>query len=131
MHKFFLLMTACCLALAAQGQLRYQKFYDADKQHAAVEGLMTDDSVRTGTWTWWHPNGKVYQQGEYNNRGEKVGTWNVFYDDGAKCAVENYDNGYCREWYHDGTLKSEVLIVNRMKQGSYKSWYHSDRKSVV
>ena len=123
MQKVVLLLAVCGMAFQLQGQIRYQKFYDVAKQHAAVEGMMTDDSVRTGVWTWWHQNGRVYQQGSYNSRGEKIGTWNIFYEDGAKCAVENYEHGYTREWYHDGTLKSEVLVVDRHKQGTYKSWY--------
>ena len=113
----------CCLGVQLNAQVRYQKFYDPEKRHAAVEGMMTDDSVRTGQWTWWHQNGRVYQQGTYNERGEKSGTWQSYYEDGSKRSVECYDNGTSRWWYEDGSLMSEVSVQNGRKQGLYKSWY--------
>ena len=123
MLKKSIVFLLCCSFLQLNAQIRYQKFYDAQQQKAAVEGMMTDDSVRTGDWTWWHQNGRVYQQGKYNEHGEKMGTWKVFYDDGSKCAEECYGNGTSREWYQNGNLKSEVTVANGLKQGTYKSWY--------
>ena len=120
MLKKSIVFLLCCSFLQLNAQIRYQKFYDAQQQKAAVEGMMTDDSVRTGDWTWWHQNGRVYQQGKYNEHGEKVGTWKVFYDDGSKCAEECYGNGTSREWYQNGNLKSEVTVANGLKQGTVK-----------
>ena len=94
--KKILFLVVCCATFVSQAQIQYQKFYDSQKKHAAVEGMMTDDSVRMGQWTWWHQNGRVYQQGTYDRRGQKTGTWHIFYDNGAKCADECYDNGTSR-----------------------------------
>ena len=42
------LLLACLLCLSQlSAQIRYQKFYDSQNQQVAVEGTMTDDSVRT------------------------------------------------------------------------------------
>ena len=80
MKKNIVFSLFVCSLLSVNAQIRYQKFYDADKGHPAVEGMMTDDSVRTGDWTFWHRNGRVFQQGRYNDRGEKTGVWKVFYE---------------------------------------------------
>ncbi|MBR6331188.1 MAG: toxin-antitoxin system YwqK family antitoxin, partial [Bacteroidales bacterium] len=116
-----------CVA-SLQAQVRYQKFYDAEKKHPAVEGMMTDDSVRMGNWTFWHPNGQVFQMGQYNDRGEKTGLWKVFYEDGSRCAEENFENGVSKEWYSDGSKKSEVPVVAGRKNGMYRSWYPNGQK---
>ena len=128
MFKKISLLLLCTLAMQLNAQVRYQKFYDKEQRHTAVEGMMSDDSVRIGQWTWWHQNGKVYQQGTYNDRGEKTGVWKQFYDDGSRCAVECYGTGTSQEWYRNGTLKSEIRVKDGKKNGTYRSWYENGKQ---
>ena len=78
-RRIFLLALACLVASQTIAQIKFESYYDKDKMYKSIEGDMTEDSVRIGKWTWWHPNGKVFQQGEYTD-GEKSGTWVVYHD---------------------------------------------------
>ena len=73
MNKRHILLTLACIAtITSQGQISYQKYYDKAQKQTAVEGTLSDDSVRIGDWTWWHPSGHVYQQGHYDSHGKNV-----------------------------------------------------------
>ena len=94
MRRSILFLAVICLITSqAYSQIKFESYYDQGTMYKSIEGEMTRDSVRVGKWTWWHPNGKVFQQGEYSN-GKKVGQWVVYYEDETLCAKEDYENGY-------------------------------------
>ncbi|MBR0072817.1 MAG: hypothetical protein IJP95_03180, partial [Bacteroidales bacterium] len=120
---FAFALVAFVVSASAQ---KFVKYYDEEKTQKSVEGQYSG-KTKVGDWTLYHPNGKVYQQGSYDNRGDKVGVWKTFYDDGSKCAEETYGNGTNREWHRNGKLKSEVAVADGKKNGTYKSWYNNGK----
>ena len=59
MNKRHILLTLACIAtITSQGQISYQKYYDKAQKQTAVEGTLSDDSVRIGDWT--NPKIKKY-----------------------------------------------------------------------
>ena len=121
MKKYSILLLACLTVATTQAQTQYRKTYDSSKQ-PSVEGTLNEAGRRTGSWTWWYPNGQVSQQGTYN-AGQKTGTWVLYYDDGSKMAEECHTTGISRSWHRNGDLKSEVAVENGKKNGTYRSWY--------
>ncbi|MBO7540793.1 MAG: hypothetical protein J6T33_03945, partial [Bacteroidales bacterium] len=91
MKKLVIALSLIAFVATATAQ-KFVKYYDEEKNHKSVEGQYTG-KTKVGDWTLYHPNGKVYQQGSYDNSGDKVGVWKTFYDDGSKCAEETYGNG--------------------------------------
>ena len=119
MKRYSILLVACIMiATAAQAQTQYRKTYSGSNQ-TSVEGTMNASGKRTGSWTWWYPNGQVSQQGTYAD-GRRSGIWIYYYDDGSKMAEECYTNGVNRSWYRNGDLKSEVAVENGKRNGIYR-----------
>ena len=129
MKRAFFLAFVLMLAMSASAQIRYEVPYATHPDQMYVSGTLNEDSVHVGNWTWWHPNGKVFRQGKYDNQGRKVGVWRVFYNDGSK-HEENVmsGNGTSRTWYADGKLQSEVKVVDGKKDGMFVSWYNNGQK---
>ncbi len=40
------------------------------------------DDIKVGLWKRYHPNGQLYDQGEYDPQGEKTGVWETYSADG-------------------------------------------------
>ena len=124
MKKTLLLAFAILLTSSLSAQIKYKQSYATHPDQTYVEGTLSDDSVHIGTWTWWHPNGKVFRQGKYDNLGHKIGVWRTFYNDGQK--HEEYvmtGSGTSCTWYENGSKQSEVPVVDGKKDGTFKSWY--------
>ena len=75
--------------------------------------------LKEGKWTYWHNNGKIKEQGEYQNN-LKTGTWISRYDNGQKNDEGNYvageKDGKWIEWDLDG----DILYRTRWKEGIKK-----------
>ncbi len=65
---------------------------------------------RVGQWLFFHNNSELQAEGNYNDKGEKIGTWKYYYDIGAIKSVENYDNGEVTVYSTDGG-KSEYFFL--------------------
>ena len=86
MKKSLIIALALVAGLTATAQTPYQKKYSNSNQ-PSVQGTLNDQNRRTGSWTWWYLNGKISQEGSYNN-GEKTGVWTLYYEDGSRMAEE-------------------------------------------
>ena len=95
MKQLVIALSLIAFVATASAQ-KFVKYYDEEKNHKSVEGQYSG-KTKVGEWTLYHPNGKVYQTGSYDNKGDKVGTWMTYYDDGSKCAEESFANGTSRE----------------------------------
>ena len=51
------------------------------------------NGVMTGTWQWFHTNGKPYIIGTYNSNGKQTGTWIKHDDKGNITHKVQYSNG--------------------------------------
>ena len=108
MKRTFIIAFMSLCALTASAQIHYEEAYRTHPDQLYVSGTLNDDSVHIGNWTWWHPNGKVFRQGKYDNQGHKTGTWRTFYNDGTKHEeMVMSGDGMSRTWYASGK-KQEV-----------------------
>ena len=129
MKKSIILAVGCLLAFTAGAQIHYEEAYVTHPDQMYVSGTLNEDSVHIGNWTWWHPNGKVFRKGKYDNQGHKVGIWRTFYNDGSKHEeMVMSGNGTSSTWYPDGSKQSEVTVVDGKKEGMFLSWYQNGQK---
>jgi antitoxin component YwqK of YwqJK toxin-antitoxin module len=63
------------------------------------------DNKEMGEWLFYHSNGKLWTQGNYNN-GVKVGLWKMWNNAGDLLQEYYADNGYSKTWYPNGTQES-------------------------
>jgi len=68
------------------------------------------NDVRVGRWLFFHDNSELNAEGTYNDKGEKIGTWNYYYDVGKVKSVENYETGEVTVYSTDGN-KSEYFFL--------------------
>lgn len=130
----------------------YKQYYENGKLQ--TEGFYKEDNPDS-TWISYSYNGKISEQGSYQN-GVKVGMWQAFYDDGTKKYEYFYDtdsnhlfepsklawsqmgvkvleisldkagNGFQKIWTDKGVLTQETEIIQNSKiMGLSKTWYDS------
>jgi antitoxin component YwqK of YwqJK toxin-antitoxin module len=100
-------------------------------------------SIRTGTSTFYHPNGKIHQKGSYyplkfNFKTEylKEGVWEEYDSTGKRMPKTEYRNGAVYNgWYYDlyrygnvTTVKYQVKVVNGKREGLWKRFSHRQDK---
>ena len=79
----------------------------------------------------YHKNGNIELSGEYNN-GEKVGEWNMLYEDGKKRRFlkyyKNEDGLFCdyKAWYTNGNLADNY--IEKKDSLSHRYMYCGDCK---
>jgi len=85
----------------------------------------TDEPVRVGEWTEWHPNGTVSYRGEFRH-GKPVGEHIWWHENGQKLVVGNYQQGLQEElwtrWHPNGQKQQEGIYVAGVKRGTWRSW---------
>ena len=100
--------------------LKYRLFDKEEK--LLVEGTVSNDGdkfLREGKWTEYYSNGKIKNTGYYH-RGNPVGNWEKFYDNGSPMTICSYalvEGGttfYCmtgtyEEFFENGQLKLKGL----------------------
>ena len=67
---------------------------------------------RMGHWVYFHNNMERSAEGNYNNNGDKIGTWKYYLNTGAVKSVENYDNGEVTLYYPDGAKRQHFFLKN-------------------
>lgn len=75
-------------------------------------------------------DGNVKVQGLLTKDGKRIGTWESFYPDGKPWSVGTYDtagveNGLKRVWYDNGKVRYQGQMVNGKSAGE---WEFFDRK---
>jgi uncharacterized protein len=94
-----------------------------------------NETILVGRWEFYHDNGKIASNGEYDSDGERIGEWRFFYSSGLLKEVTFYKAGKANgktEIYHDnGLLYRQVNYTNDDKNGEEHTWYYSGRQSSL
>jgi len=89
-----------------------KEFYDDEKGSLYCEGNYKEGK-RIGPWKYYHKNGKVYDEGAFNNDGQRDGLWKQYYETGVLVSESNYNNGkqdgLCKNYNEDGSLWEEQV----------------------
>ncbi len=68
------------LAVTGGGARVVERYENGKKKY---EGDREDGGTRTGSWTFWHPNGQKWSEGTYKS-GKLEGVWTYWRDNGKK-----------------------------------------------
>ncbi len=116
------------------------KHYKLNGQHSSFNGDGSKIAVRwykngneDSTFTSWHPNGKIKEEGRYK-RGEKVGQWKLYYYSGQVSAQENYNeegllHGKYMQYNEDGSVDKEMQYQEGRLDGEYRMY--SDKELAL
>ena len=147
-NQLFLLLIVLSAVLQAQPRIEY---FDATQTKKRSETEMKY-GIPQGRYTEYYESGKINRTGFFNN-GKEDSTWILFYETGAKKAIERFDNGK-REgvfqyfyksgkraqwlhynydvadsvwtaWYENGKLKSREVWEKGRKNGDWEYYYES------
>lgn len=107
----------------------WEEFYvDGSKR---AEGSYTD-GLKTGSWNYYHPNGKLEQTGKYNNKGTPEGLWTWYYPSGSLLREENFlhglPDGLFTEYYEDGSIVTEGEYMEGLEEGPWTYTYGDSRE---
>ena len=90
-----------------------------------------DGNGKTGTWTYWYPDGTLRGTQEWND-GARNGIYKSFYSSGAKKEIGEYEEGRIvgewRQWNEDGTLWRIVSFRDEHKYDTSFEWYSENNK---
>jgi antitoxin component YwqK of YwqJK toxin-antitoxin module len=127
-----------------QNRIRYYELISVAYYHNALLPVNY-----TGSWTTWHPNGKMKLQAYFKN-GLRNDEWSSYYDNGINKAKYSYIDGErngtfigwhknnrerikcnyvygerfgeCTEWYDNGVKKSVYYFFRDIKEGWSKEY---------
>lgn len=111
----------------------YWEFTDfyIDNNQTQNHGYFTKEhlEVRQGYWTWYHQNGNLKMEGNYQN-GKPNGEWKHYHTNGALQKIGKYEgqgkqDGLWTWFYEDSTLKGTTLYRKDTLVGERK-WYHQN-----
>ena len=78
-----------------------------------------------------HENGALRIRGKYNSKGQRVGKWESFYEDGTSWSIGEFANGVetgkKQTWYSNGKLRYEGQMENGKPIGK---WVFKDEKGT-
>lgn len=88
---------------------------------AATEG----ESLRTGVWTFYHPNGQKQYEGEFHE-GDAIGVHSWWHSNGQRRVRGNYHDGKPHGtwtwWYANGQRRIEGRYVNGEYDHGWVGW---------
>jgi antitoxin component YwqK of YwqJK toxin-antitoxin module/Tfp pilus assembly protein PilF len=94
-----------------------------------------NEEVVTGTWEFYHSNGRIKSKGVFNENGERKGEWWFYYDNGILKEISNYDNGKVTGnteiWYDNGLKYRKLLYKADEKDGEETSWLFNGMLNTV
>lgn len=73
--------------------------------------VSADQTQKTGTWKWYHANGKMAETGSYDKKGKKTGDWKGWHVNGKMEFEGRYKKGISDgiwNWYFDNGQLSAV-----------------------
>lgn len=80
-----------------------------------------------------HENGAVKITGKLNPKGQRIGLWESFYEDGTPWSIGTFENdienGVKKTWYPNGKLRYEGVIENGEPVGDWVFWTEKGVKS--
>jgi len=74
--------------------------------------------LRVGAWYYLHPNGEMWAEGKYDDKGEKSGTWKYYAKDGSIKSIENYDTGEITLYYPNGNKREYFYLKDELTEGT-------------
>ncbi|MCF0222556.1 MAG: hypothetical protein HUK19_09700 [Fibrobacter sp.] len=91
-----------------------------------------ENDIPVGDWEGWHFNGERDFEEHYSDKGDSVGVWKRWNEDGS-IAMEttcfgHTDSGYCRKYDRTGHLEQEYHCKNGVKHGVRKEFYGDGKK---
>lgn len=92
----------------------YQTYYPNGNPHTkanCLQGNYWGEMVFDGLKTTWYENGQKRSEGNYR-KGEKVGTWTRWNENGSKLRVFNFDDGLLTTWAENNQSGKEERIVD-------------------
>ncbi|HQA87117.1 MAG TPA: hypothetical protein PK448_06070 [Bacteroidales bacterium] len=99
---------------------------DTIKTYWSNEKLMSIGVVinekEEGKWTFFHKNGVKWSEGTYR-KGEKIGPWKMWYDNGAISQDYYADNGPFKSYYLSGRAESIGAFKDGKRDGEW-IFYH-------
>lgn len=108
----------------------FNDFY-MDNNQVQNHGYFTQErlEVRQGYWTWYHQNGNLKMEGQYE-KGKRKGEWKHYYRNGAllkigRHAGDGQQDGVWKWFHEDSTLKGITEYRNDTLIGERK-WYHQN-----
>jgi uncharacterized protein len=95
--------------------------YD-DKGNVVSKGIIRDDGIREGKWTYLYENGETRSEGSYvNNRQE--GDWKFYFKEGKTEQLGSFTNGmFNGQWkwfYPNGNILRIENFSNGKREGLY------------
>ena len=113
-YSIIIILCLSCFCTKAQtdtiiNKTRYNHVeYYNPKQIKSIGNIK--DSLKTGKWTYFKPDGKILAKGEYLN-GKKIGKWKY---------VDYNNKKYIRKWYENQQL-SEIFIIEGVRLNIYET----------
>lgn len=111
-HTLIIILSLCSFLAKGQKDTIIKKihynsveYYQSDKIRSIGN---IKDSLKTGMWTYFKPDGKVLANGEYLN-GKKTGKWKY---------VDYNNKKYIRKWYENQEI-SEMFIIEGVRLNMY------------
>lgn len=109
-----IILSLFCLSTKAQkdtiiNKVRYNnvEFYQPNKIKSIGN---IKDSLKTGKWTYFKPDGKILATGKYLN-GKKTGKWKY---------VDYNNKKYVRKWYEFQDI-TEIFIIEGLQLNIYET----------
>lgn len=91
-----------------------------------------EDNIRVGEWKFYHDNDTLEQIGSYNKKGNSIGTWRWYYNDGRLRREENFNDGVptgmMKEYDALGGILVEGEYTDGEQNGFWKTSVHGWRE---
>ena len=101
--------------------------------HLSAEGDFNNLGEKHGTWTWYHDNGSIKETAVYNN-GNLEGENLQFFEDGRKSIIASYSEGKLNGSYsvynNNGALLQRKFWKEGKLDGPYKSYFPVGEESL-
>lgn len=82
---------------------------------------------KTGTWTYWYPNGQIENQFTLDSISRKQGKYTEYNEEGRVVTLANYRNdklhGLNETFYANGVKRSEATYTEGRLEGTYTEWF--------
>jgi len=97
-----------------------------------LEGVYANGE-RDSIWTGWHENGQLELIGSYE-KGERVGEWNSYFSNGTLWENSNYNEegeyiGTYSKYYKNGSIRDTGNYVDDKKVGEWKYYFKNGQVS--
>jgi antitoxin component YwqK of YwqJK toxin-antitoxin module len=89
-----------------------------------------EDGKRSGAWVYYHPNGKVHEEGPFV-ADHREGGWTEWFEDGSRKSAGAYSrgkpSGTWTTWERNGQKGSEGTFKAGKPEGVWTTWFKDGR----